>query len=112
MALREKLPEKFILNLLFNFFASVVRFSSFWKNELIGMGHNLIFSIHSVPNKFSVFFNTNVFSFNVLPWKVTFVISSLSNLIFFFVKDLAILLDLSKVGFPNFSQVCRFMIAE
>ena len=34
------------------------------------------------------------------------------NLIFSLVTDLVILLDLSKVGFPNFLQVCRFMIVK
>ena len=39
-------------------------------------------------------------------------ISSPLNLIFSLVTKLAILLDLSKVGFPNFFQVCRFMIIK
>ena len=67
------------------------------------MSHNLNFS--NQPNKFSVFFYTNVFSFNILPWKVRFVKSSPSNLVVSLVTVLAILLDLSKVGFPNFFQV-------
>ena len=49
------------------FFASVVRCSSFWQNELIDISHKLNFSIQSVSNKFSVFFNINVFRFNILP---------------------------------------------
>ena len=44
--------------------------------------------------------------------KVTFIISSPSNLIFSLVMDPAILFDLSKVGFPNLFQVCRSMIAK
>ena len=69
---QKKTSRKVSLKSFIKFFASVVRFSSFWQNELFGMSHNLNFSIQSVPNKFSVFFNTNIFSFNVLPWKVTF----------------------------------------
>ena len=106
---QKKTSGKFYFKFYIKFLASVVRLSSFWQNELIGMFHKFL---QSAPNKCSVFFNTNVFNFNILPWKVTFVISSPSNLILPLVSDQAILLDLSKIGFPNFFQMCRFMIVK
>ena len=57
----EKTSRKISFKSFIKIFASVVRFSSFWQNKLIGMSYNLNFSIQSVPNKCSVFFNTNLF---------------------------------------------------
>ena len=111
-----KVPRKFSGKVPFKsfikFFASVFRFSIFWQNNKLACPTTQISPSSWCRISFSVFFNTNVFSLNVLPWKVTFVISSPSNLIFSLVKDLVTLLNLSKVIFPNFFQMCRFMIVK
>ena len=76
----ENTSEKQPFSSILIFSASAVIHSTFWQNILIGWSQRLNFWNQPDPNKFSVFFNTKIFKFLVIPFSDTGIIISPSNL--------------------------------